>query len=142
MRAISNEANRVFGEIIGDRSAHLAWDEHTDHHLSAASLHAVIASPAPEADVRRLVVDAERHCPVCQAIAAVNAHRLGDHRTARTYAWRAMRSDPRRLRNMARFGLYAIEPLPSTLVTKRTELRTRHRSQVGSTPCSDEAPEL
>ncbi len=28
----------------------------------------MIASPAPEADVRRLVADAERHCPVCQAI--------------------------------------------------------------------------
>ncbi|HEX9069209.1 MAG TPA: SMC family ATPase [Ktedonobacterales bacterium] len=26
MRAISTEANRVFGEIIGDRSAHLAWE--------------------------------------------------------------------------------------------------------------------
>ena len=51
-------------------SAQLAWDEHTDHHLSDATLHAVIASPAPEADVRRLVADAEAHCPVCQAIAA------------------------------------------------------------------------
>ena len=28
-----------------------------------------VASPAPEADVRGLVADAEAHCPVCQAIA-------------------------------------------------------------------------
>jgi lipoyl-dependent peroxiredoxin len=57
-------------EIETTVSAQLAWDEHTDHHLSDATLHAVIASPAPEADVRRLVADAEAHCPVCQAIAA------------------------------------------------------------------------
>jgi lipoyl-dependent peroxiredoxin len=55
-------------EIETTVSAQLAWGEHTDHHLSGATLHAVIASPAPEADVRGLVADAERHCPVCQAI--------------------------------------------------------------------------
>lgn len=49
-------------------SARLEWDAQTDHHLSAATLHARVASPAPEADVRTLVADAERHCPVCQAI--------------------------------------------------------------------------
>jgi organic hydroperoxide reductase OsmC/OhrA len=55
-------------EIETTVSAQLEWDEGADHHLSNASLHAVIASPAPEADVRRLVVAAERHCPVCRAI--------------------------------------------------------------------------
>jgi len=50
-------------------SARLAWDEGADHHLSDATLHARIASPAAETDVRTLVADAERHCPVCQAIA-------------------------------------------------------------------------
>jgi organic hydroperoxide reductase OsmC/OhrA len=56
-------------EIETTVCARLAWDADTEHHLSDATLHAVIASPAPEADVRALVADAERHCPVCQAIA-------------------------------------------------------------------------
>jgi len=60
-------------EIVSDHgettvSAKLAWDDDTHHHLSDASLHAVIASPAREAEVRKLVDDAGRHCPVCQAI--------------------------------------------------------------------------
>ena len=55
-------------EIETTVSAKLAWDDETHHHLSDASLHAVIASPAREADVRKLVDDAGRHCPVCQAI--------------------------------------------------------------------------
>jgi osmotically inducible protein OsmC len=55
-------------EIETTASAKLAWDAHTEHHLSDATLHAVIVSPAPEADVRRLVADAERACPVCHAI--------------------------------------------------------------------------
>ena len=36
--------------------------------MSAAALHARVASPAPEAEVLMLIADAERHCPVCQAI--------------------------------------------------------------------------
>lgn len=55
-------------EIETTVSTRLAWGEGGDHHLSDAHLHAVIASPADEADVRTLVADAERHCPVCQAI--------------------------------------------------------------------------
>jgi osmotically inducible protein OsmC len=56
-------------EIETTVAARLTWDEHTDHHLSDASLYAVITTPAAEADVRRLVADAERHSPVCLAIA-------------------------------------------------------------------------
>jgi osmotically inducible protein OsmC len=55
-------------EIETTVSAQLAWGADTEHHLSDATLHAVIATPAPEADVRKLVDDAGRHCPVCQAI--------------------------------------------------------------------------
>jgi organic hydroperoxide reductase OsmC/OhrA len=55
-------------EIETTVSTRLAWGDGADHHLSDAFLHAVIASPAAEADVRALVADAERHCPVCQAI--------------------------------------------------------------------------
>jgi len=55
-------------EIETTVSAKLAWDDDTHHHLSDATLHAVIASPAREDDVRKLVDDAGRHCPVCQAI--------------------------------------------------------------------------
>jgi osmotically inducible protein OsmC len=55
-------------EIETTVSTRLAWGEGSDHHLSDAYLHAVIASPADEGDVRTLVADAERHCPVCQAI--------------------------------------------------------------------------
>jgi lipoyl-dependent peroxiredoxin len=55
-------------EIETTVSAKLAWDDGTHHHLSDATLHAVIATPAREDDVRKLVDDAGRHCPVCQAI--------------------------------------------------------------------------
>lgn len=55
-------------EIETTVSAKLAWDDDTHHHLSDATLHAVIATPAREDDVRKLVDDAGRHCPVCQAI--------------------------------------------------------------------------
>ncbi len=66
-------------EIETTVSAKLEWGDGTDHHLSEASLHAVIASPAPEADVRRLVAEAEAHCPVCQAIAgSVAVHVTAD----------------------------------------------------------------
>jgi osmotically inducible protein OsmC len=55
-------------EIETTVSTRLAWGEGSDHHLSDAYLHAVVASPADEPDVRTLIADAERHCPVCQAI--------------------------------------------------------------------------
>lgn len=55
-------------EIETTVSARLAWDGDSDHHLSDATLHAVITTPAAEADVRRLVADAERQSPVCLAI--------------------------------------------------------------------------
>ena len=60
-------------EIETTVSAKLAWDDDTHHHLSDATLHAVIATPAREDDVRKLVDDAGRHCPVCQAISGTVA---------------------------------------------------------------------
>ena len=56
------------GEIETAVQTTLSWGDGTHHHLSDATLHAVIASPAREDDVRKLVDDAGRHCPVCQAI--------------------------------------------------------------------------
>jgi organic hydroperoxide reductase OsmC/OhrA len=57
------------GEIETRVSTRLAWGEGADHHLSDAELHTRVESSAPEADVHRLIADAEAHCPVCQAIA-------------------------------------------------------------------------
>ncbi len=50
-------------------TSRLEWGDGSGHHLSAANLQTRVSSPAPEADVRKLIADAERHCPVCQAIA-------------------------------------------------------------------------
>ena len=59
----------ALGEIETTVSTTLAWGDGSHHHLSEASLHTAVTSPAPEADVRALIADAEAHCPVCQAIA-------------------------------------------------------------------------
>jgi lipoyl-dependent peroxiredoxin len=57
------------GEIETRVSTRLAWGDGEGHHLSDADLHTRVESPAPEAEVRALIADAETHCPVCQAIA-------------------------------------------------------------------------
>jgi organic hydroperoxide reductase OsmC/OhrA len=54
----------------------LAWAGGEGHHLSEAELHTRVASPAPEADVRALIADAEAECPVCQAISGSMALRV------------------------------------------------------------------
>ena len=46
----------------------LAWGDGEGHHLADARLHVGVESPAPADDVRELIADAERHCPVCRAI--------------------------------------------------------------------------
>ena len=56
------------GEIETRVSTRLAWGTEEGHHLSDAELHTRVASPAPEPEVRKLIADAEAHCPVCQAI--------------------------------------------------------------------------
>jgi osmotically inducible protein OsmC len=64
------------GEIETTVSTRLAWGDGFHHHLSEATLHTTVSSPAPEAKVRELIADAEAHCPVCQAIAGRVALRL------------------------------------------------------------------
>src|SRR3954469_23487477 len=55
------------GDIETTVSTRLAWGDGFHHHLSEATLHTNVSSPAPEAKVRELIADAEAHCPVCQA---------------------------------------------------------------------------
>src|SRR5689334_3362967 len=56
------------GEIETAVKTTLSWGDGTHHHLSDATLHARVASPAPEQEVRDLIARAEAECPVCQAI--------------------------------------------------------------------------
>lgn len=46
----------------------LVWSEGHDHHLSSSRLSIRVQSPSPEPVVHDLVHQAERECPVCQAI--------------------------------------------------------------------------
>lgn len=46
----------------------LVWGEGHDHHLASSKLAVRIRSSSPEEAVRNLVEQAERECPVCQAI--------------------------------------------------------------------------
>jgi len=64
------------GEIETRVSTRLAWGTEEGHHLSDAELHTRVASSAPEPEVRKLIADAEAHCPVCQAIAGRVALRV------------------------------------------------------------------
>jgi lipoyl-dependent peroxiredoxin len=56
------------GAIETTVSTRLDWGEDVDHHLAGAALHVRVESSAPESELRRLIADAEAHCPVCQAI--------------------------------------------------------------------------
>jgi osmotically inducible protein OsmC len=56
------------GRIDTSVTTRLAWGDGSGHHLSNADLHARVESGAEEADLRKLIADAEAHCPVCQAI--------------------------------------------------------------------------
>jgi lipoyl-dependent peroxiredoxin len=64
------------GEIQTTVSTRLAWGDGADHHLSDADLRVRVESPADQGRVRELIADAERHCPVCQAIAGRVALRV------------------------------------------------------------------
>ena len=64
------------GEIETTVSTRLAWGDGFQHHLSEATLHTSVSSPAPETEVRELIADAEAHCPVCQAISGRVALRV------------------------------------------------------------------
>jgi len=64
------------GEIETTVSTRLAWGDGFHHHLSEATLHTTVSSPAPETQVRELIADAEAHCPVCQAISGRVALRV------------------------------------------------------------------
>src|SRR5438105_13376410 len=46
----------------------LVWGDGHDHHLASSKLSIRIRSASPEESVRNLVQQAERECPVCQAI--------------------------------------------------------------------------
>jgi osmotically inducible protein OsmC len=48
----------------------LAWDAKTPHHIAEGRLSVAIASPAPEAQVRRLAEEARDHCPICNLFGA------------------------------------------------------------------------
>jgi organic hydroperoxide reductase OsmC/OhrA len=56
------------GRIDTSVTTRLAWGDGSGHHLSDAELHTRVESGADEADLRKLIADAEAHCPVCQAI--------------------------------------------------------------------------
>ena len=56
------------GRIDTSVTTRLSWGDGSGHHLSGAELHTRVESGAAEADVRKLIADAEAHCPVCQAI--------------------------------------------------------------------------
>jgi len=56
------------GRIDTSVTTRLAWGDGSGHHLSDADLHTRVESSADEADLRKLIADAEAHCPVCQAI--------------------------------------------------------------------------
>lgn len=56
------------GRIDTSVTTRLAWGDGSGHHLSDAELHTRVESGADEADLRKLIADAEEHCPVCQAI--------------------------------------------------------------------------
>ena len=56
------------GRIDTSVTTRLSWGDGSGHHLSGAELHTRVESGADEADVRKLIADAEAHCPVCQAI--------------------------------------------------------------------------
>jgi osmotically inducible protein OsmC len=64
------------GEIETAVETTLSWGEGTHHHLSDATLHTRVASPAPEEQVQKLITDAEAQCPVCQAISGRVALRV------------------------------------------------------------------
>jgi organic hydroperoxide reductase OsmC/OhrA len=57
------------GNIETSVTTTLSWGDGAEHHLSRADLRTRVESPAPAADVRALLADAEAHCPVCQAVA-------------------------------------------------------------------------
>jgi len=46
----------------------LVWSEGHDHHLASSRLLIRVRSSSPERVVHDLVIQAERECPVCQAI--------------------------------------------------------------------------
>jgi lipoyl-dependent peroxiredoxin len=56
------------GRIDTSVTTRLSWGDGSGHHLSDAVLHTRVESGADEADVRKLIADAQAHCPVCQAI--------------------------------------------------------------------------
>ncbi len=56
------------GRIDTSVTTRLSWGDGSGHHLSDAELRTRVESTADEADVRKLIADAEAHCPVCQAI--------------------------------------------------------------------------
>ncbi len=64
------------GEIETRVATRLAWGNGEGHHLSDAELHTRVESPAPEAEVRALIADAEAQCPVCRAISGQMALRV------------------------------------------------------------------
>ena len=64
------------GEIETAVKTTLSWGDGTHHHLSDATLHTRVASPAPEEQVRGLIAEAEAECPVCQAISGRVALRV------------------------------------------------------------------
>ena len=48
----------------------LAWDSKNPHHIAEGRLSVAIASPAPEARLRRLAIEARNHCPICNLFGA------------------------------------------------------------------------
>ena len=46
----------------------LVWGDGRDHHLASSKLSIRIRSASPQESIRNLVEQAERECPVCQAI--------------------------------------------------------------------------
>src|SRR5205085_7264365 len=62
LTGIARARDLPLGDIETRVAATLAWGDGAGHHLATAELHTRVASPAPEADVRGLIAEAEAHC--------------------------------------------------------------------------------
>ena len=69
LTALCRARNVALEEVSTSARTRLEWDENAhDHHLAASQLSVRIRSSSSEEAVRKLVKEAEQHCPVCKAL--------------------------------------------------------------------------
>ena len=68
LTAIARSRQIDLESVETSATTRLVWGEGHDHHLASSKLALRIRSRSPESAVRDLVLQAERECPVCQAI--------------------------------------------------------------------------